>query len=508
MSMTDMPLFPGHMIYMYFVLPSTACKLIHPCPNTTNFYMLPKIHKESCPGRPIVSTYDCPRVYIFKFLDIILSPLVQELPSFKKDTPQFLQITDDFEFPAEANHKPLSFTMDVTSLYASIPHDGALKASKHFLDKRCNQSISTSTLLQLIELVLKMNIFHFNGRYFTQKQGVAMGTKMGPSVACIFMGFLEELFFANYEHSTPMLYKRYIDDIVGAASCPEEELQCFIYHLTNFNSSIKYTYAISNNTVTFLDLQLTIDIDHIKSCAHFKLTDSHNYLLFSSSHPPSCKQSIQFSQLLQIKRCSDNDDVITISNQFANYFSACQYPKHIIESANENVHSIHREDILMPSSKKVSPDHIPLFLPFHPSIYPLRRIILKHYKTLMTEQDIKDIFKLLPITSYKCERNLCNHLVRASEPQSLIFSDAGTFSCKRRRCNTCKFVTNCSAIHINGPKGSFNVTEPFTCISKNIVYGIICMRCNMIYIGETGRRLADRITEHIRSIQNNLLVFL
>ena len=190
-----------------------------------------------------------------------------------------------------------------------------------------------------------------------------------------------------------------------------------------------YIYIYVNNTVTFLDLQLTIDNNHMKSCAHFKPTNSNNYLLFSSSHPPSCKQSIPFSQLLRIKRCcSDNDDVITISNQVANYFSARQYPKHIIESANENVHSIHREDILMPSSEKLSPDRIPVILPFHPSIYPLRRIILKHYKALMTDQDTKDIFKLLPITSYKRERNLCNHLVRASEPQSLIFSDAGTFS--------------------------------------------------------------------------------
>ena len=168
------------------------------------------------------------------------------------------------------------------------------------------------------------------------------------------------MFFADYEHSTPMLYWRYIDDIVGAATCHEEELQCFIDHLTNFNSSIKYTYTISNNAVTFLDLQLTIDNNHIISCAHFRPTDSHNYLLFSSSHPPSCKQSIPFSQLLRIKRCcSDNDDVITISNQVANYFSARQYPKHIIESANKNIHSIHREDILMPSSKKVSPNRIP-----------------------------------------------------------------------------------------------------------------------------------------------------
>ena len=85
-----------------------------------------------------MSTFDCPTVYISKFLDIILSPLVQELPSFIKDTPQFLQIIDDLEFPANANHKPLLLTMDVTSLYTSIPNDGALKASKHFLDKRCN----------------------------------------------------------------------------------------------------------------------------------------------------------------------------------------------------------------------------------------------------------------------------------------------------------------------------------------------------------------------------------
>ena len=52
-------------------------------------------------------------------------------------------------------------------------------------------------------------------------------------------------------------------------------------------------------------------------------------------------------------------------------------------------------------------------------------------------------------------------------------------------------VTNCSATLIEGPNGSFNVTQPFTCISENIVYGIICKRCSIIYIGETGRRLAD-----------------
>ena len=163
--------------------------------------------------------------------------------------------------------------------------------------------------------------------------------------------------------------------------------------------------------------------------------------------------------------------------------------------------------ILWPSSKKVSLNRIPIILSLHPSTYPLRRILLKHYETLLTDQNTKDIFKLLSITSCKPEHNLGSHLVHASEPQSLIFSDADTFSCKRRRCNTCKFVTNCSAIHIIGPKGSFDVTAPFTCISKNIVNDIKCRRCNVIYIGETGRRLDDRITEHIRSVRNNFTGF-
>ena len=179
-----------------------------------------------------------------------------------------------------------------------------------------------------------------------------------------------------------MLHRRCIDNIIGAALCPEKELQCFIDHATNFNPSMKCTYGSSTNTVTFLDLQLTIYNNHIKSCVHFKPTDSHNYLLFSSSNPPSCQHSIPFSQMLQIKRCcTDDDDVITISNQVANHFSARQYPKHIIKSASKSAHSIHREDILKPSSKKVSLDCIPLILPFHPSTYPSRRIILKHYKT-------------------------------------------------------------------------------------------------------------------------------
>ena len=113
--------------------------------------MLPKIHKEDCPGRLIVSIYDRPTVYISKLLNIILSPLVQEIQSFIKDTPQFLQIINDFEFQANARHKPLLLIMDVTSLYNSFSHDCALKDSQDFLDKRSSQYLSFHNSLNVCQ---------------------------------------------------------------------------------------------------------------------------------------------------------------------------------------------------------------------------------------------------------------------------------------------------------------------------------------------------------------------
>ena len=44
----------------------------------------------------------------------------------------------------------------------------------------------------MLTLVLKNNHFTFDGNYYLQINGTAMGTKMTPSYANIFMGDLEE----------------------------------------------------------------------------------------------------------------------------------------------------------------------------------------------------------------------------------------------------------------------------------------------------------------------------
>ena len=88
--------------------------------------------------------------------------------------------------------------MDTTSLYTAIPNDEGLRALKHFCDHRTVKEPISETLLRLAELVLTLNCFSFGGNYYKQTNGVAMGTKMGPSYANLLIGFIEHQFFSQY----------------------------------------------------------------------------------------------------------------------------------------------------------------------------------------------------------------------------------------------------------------------------------------------------------------------
>eukprot|EP00061_Rhincodon_typus_P000456 g11780.t1 len=82
--------------------------------------------------------------------------------------------------------------MDVQFLYTCIPHTDGLKALRFFLSRGPNQSPSTDTLIRLAELVLTPNNFSFKSSHSLQTKGVAMGARMGPSYACLFVGYVEQ----------------------------------------------------------------------------------------------------------------------------------------------------------------------------------------------------------------------------------------------------------------------------------------------------------------------------
>ena len=144
--------------------------------------------------------------------------------------------------------------MDVKSLYTVIPHQDSLRALKFFLDKCPTQELSTTVLVRLAELVLTLNYLSFDGEHYQQISGVAMGTKMGPNYANLFVGFVEKQIFEQYAGPLPDYFGRYIDDCLGTASCSRVELEEFINFVNEFHPALQFTWEISETSVSFLDI--------------------------------------------------------------------------------------------------------------------------------------------------------------------------------------------------------------------------------------------------------------
>uniref|UniRef100_H3B8U1 Uncharacterized protein n=1 Tax=Latimeria chalumnae TaxID=7897 RepID=H3B8U1_LATCH len=70
-------------------LPGSAYNLIVENPHCSRFYLLPKIHKQNNPGRPIVSACSCPTEFISKFLGDTLRHIVESLSTYVKDSIHF-----------------------------------------------------------------------------------------------------------------------------------------------------------------------------------------------------------------------------------------------------------------------------------------------------------------------------------------------------------------------------------------------------------------------------------
>ena len=95
--------------------------------------------------------------------------------------------------------------MYVVGLYPNTPHGKGLASLYKYLETRENKQISSDTLAELVETVLKNIIFEFDGKAFKQKCGTAIETKFAPFYAMLFMADLEEKMLEIFEKKSPMI---------------------------------------------------------------------------------------------------------------------------------------------------------------------------------------------------------------------------------------------------------------------------------------------------------------
>ncbi|XP_064468622.1 uncharacterized protein LOC135381512 [Ornithodoros turicata] len=234
------------------ITPDTHKQLLPQSPKPGRFYLLPNIHKPGNPGRPIISGNNTVTENLSTLVDYLIKDIPPTLQSYVKDTNHFLKTIRNLKLPENC----FLVTPDVASLYTNIPHSDGIEAVVEAYTKSPSDSpyhVDSATLKVLLEIILTLNNFEFNGQHYVQINGTAMGTKMAPNYANIFMGKLETCFLSRC-HIRPFLYKRYIYDIFIIWDNTESSLLEFIRDFNNAHPSINFTHNYSTTTTNFLDV--------------------------------------------------------------------------------------------------------------------------------------------------------------------------------------------------------------------------------------------------------------
>lgn len=163
--------------------------LLPPNTDTQTMYFLSKIHKHPTKVRPIVSCLGGPTQLASAYIDALLQPYMKGTESYIQNSTEVINIISDLELPITS----LLATLDIESLCSNIMHARAIKAFTH----RFSTQPQFIFLLDLLKFVIK-NVFKFDSEIFIQTCGLAMGTKLAPTVATIVMGDLEEELLSLY----------------------------------------------------------------------------------------------------------------------------------------------------------------------------------------------------------------------------------------------------------------------------------------------------------------------
>ncbi len=457
------------------------------------------------PARPIISGCGSITENISLFVDHHTKNLVPLIPSFLQDTPHLLRELETLKttgLPQGA----FPVSIDVVGLYTNIPHNEGIESVRRALNTRKNPEVPTETLIEFLKHVLKYNIFEFNTNLYQQEIGTAMGTRVAPTMANIFMSEIDSK-IQNCARDENLdfiyFYKRYIDDILVIWTGTLEQLNSLMTKINLLHPSIKFTceFDSANRSTTYLDTTISLRDDVINTDLYRKPTDRVQYLLPSSCHPNHIFTNVPFSLALRIVRiCSTREVLDRRLAELSEMLLSRSYNKNVIKNAISKARDLDRS-VTLEKVIRVPNKRIVLALTYSPKLPSVPKILKKHWRTLTKDQKMLKIFPQPPMVAYKQPPNLKSVLCRAKLPQNTHSKRrlVGMQPCNKP-CNVCPYIKKTKTFTSNHSKQSFPLKGLFTCATTGVIYLVSCLKCNKQYVGQTGRKFYLRAMEHLNSI--------
>ena len=386
--------------------------------------------------------------------------MVEFVPANIKNSADIIDILKNVD-SSRVNPAFTFISLDVVSLYPSIPIEFGLDSVSELAERHWSEVDTKGLTVEQLMNCLRFICYNYEVQYkekvYKQLRGCPMGAHFAPPFAIITMSKIESQALSILEEKfqfSPVVYKRYIDDIIlGPMERDDTISQNILNTFNSINESIKFTIDVPKleEPLVFLDLSISLS-DRINYSWYVKPCHSNNSLKSDSWVPSSAKANfIRNSVSLVSRKCSSkhlqNDALLRLGQRFeANGYGKKRVASNLkkrsfkAKEKNDKASCLILDFISDGLKRKVS-------------------YIIKKY-----DFNVRVINKPAKSLAQAVSRN---H--RADNPCD---------------CNICK-----------------EMPQKYKCSDRFLVYKFTCNSCGEFYIGQTSRPFQLRFKEHMSSIE-------
>ncbi|KXJ69428.1 hypothetical protein RP20_CCG027072 [Aedes albopictus] len=290
------------------------------CPR---IYGQPKAHKPELPLRPVIPNITAPTYQLAKYIAGILQR------SFHSP----YNITNSFEFSELVNKMQIPegyimISLDVVSLFTNVPRD---LVRKNIIERwrEVDTNINLDMFLEIVELCMESSYFCYEGQFFMQTYGTAMGSPLSPILADIVLDSVINRALSTLPFESP-IFKKYVDDIFMVI--PQQTIQLVLEAFNRIEPRLQFTVEVEKEgKLPFLDMTvIRKDSQELTTEWYAKPIASGRMLNYRSFHQPRYKMNVANNFIHRVHKLTHNKSEEEIAATIRDHLRRNNYPKQLV----------------------------------------------------------------------------------------------------------------------------------------------------------------------------------
>ncbi|XP_062710829.1 uncharacterized protein LOC134288912 [Aedes albopictus] len=222
----------------------------------------------------------------------------------------------------------IMISLDVVSLFTNVPRD---LVRKNIIERwrEVDTNINLDMFLEIVELCMESSYFCYEGQFFMQTYGTAMGSPLSPILADIVLDSVINRALSTLPFESP-IFKKYVDDIFMVI--PQQTIQLVLEAFNRIEPRLQFTVEVEKEgKLPFLDMTvIRKDSQELTTEWYAKPIASGRMLNYHSFHQPRYKMNVANNFIHSVHKLTHNKSEEEIAATIRDHLRRNNYPKQLV----------------------------------------------------------------------------------------------------------------------------------------------------------------------------------